>query len=255
MWLARILFIAIAFLPALASAQVIITEIMYDLREGSDSGREWIEVYNAGGASIDLSKWKIVENGKNHTITSVQGTFESGTFAIIADNAEKFKADHPGYMGALFDSAFSLNNKGEAVALYDAKTTIDSVTYTSSDGGNGTGDSLQKSDLAPGATLAPGMPTPGEGVPAGGLVLTPQTEKSSKKKAPKAAVTAMQPTVVKDRENPSVKESQVAMIISSDPERTYIWWFGVFAISATAAFGTIYARRVRKTEWDIIEES
>src|SRR3989344_1257320 len=128
---------AVLFFPMLTAAQVI-TEVMYDLREGSDSGREWIEVYNIGSAAIDLSKWKIMENGKNHKITVVQGSFEPSSFAIIADNAVKFQADHPEYSGALFDSAFSLNNKGETVALADASgKESDSIIYTSALGGNG----------------------------------------------------------------------------------------------------------------------
>lgn len=247
--------LALVLIPSSATAQVV-TEVMYDLHEGADSGREWIEVYNAGTASIDLTKWKIVENGKNHTITAVQGSFEPGSYAIIADNAEKFKADHSGYSGALFDSAFSLNNTGETIALADAAgKEADSLVYTSALGGNGTGDSLQKTDLAPNVSLSPGMPTPGAGVPAGGLVLTPQAEKASKKSAAKSkAIAVAQPAVVKDAENMAVKkESQVAMTIASDFGNSYLWWLGVFAIAACSAFGVSYARHLKKTEWDIIE--
>jgi len=251
------LVIVFLLFPSSAIAQVV-TEVMYDLREGTDSGREWIEVYNAGSASLDLTKWRIVENGKNHKITAVAGSFDPGSFAIIADNAEKFTADHPEYAGTLFDSAFSLNNKGETIALVDAAgKESDSVMYTSALGGNGTGDSLQKTELSPNAALSPGVPTPGTGVPAGGLVLTPQAEKASKKSAAKSkTVTAVQSTVVQAAESPPVKkESQVAMTIASDSSNHYLWWLGVFAIAACSAFGVLFSRRVRKTEWDIIEET
>jgi hypothetical protein len=247
----------ILFLPTLTAAQVI-TEVMYDLREGSDSGREWIEVYNSSTASIDLVKWKIVENGKSHKITAVAGSFGPGSFAIIADNAVKFQADHPEYASALFDSVFSLNNKSETVALADAAgKESDSVIYTSALGGNGTGDSLQKTDPSLNAALSPGMPTPGAGVPAGGLALTPQAEKASKKSPVKnKAAAVVQSTIVKGIKKDSIhKESQVAMTITTDPENPYLWLLGVFAIAACGAFGVSYARRTKKTEWDIIEET
>jgi len=37
-------------LPLSVSAQVVISEIMYDLPQdsGADGGREWVEVYNSG---------------------------------------------------------------------------------------------------------------------------------------------------------------------------------------------------------------
>lgn len=247
--------IAIVLIPSSAIAQVV-TEVMYDLREGSDSGREWIEVYNIGSTAIDLSKWKIVENGKNHKITVVQGSFGPGSFAIIADNAEKFKADYPDYSGGLFDSAFSLNNKGETIALMDAAgKEADSIMYTGALGANGTGDSLQKIDPSLNASLSPGMPTPGAGVPASGLALTPQAEKASKKSAAKnKAVAITQPIVVNSaEERPVRKGSQVAMTLASDPSSPYLWWLGVFAIAACSAFGVLLSRRARKTEWDIIE--
>jgi len=253
----RFVLAVIVLVPTSAIAQVV-TEVMYDLHEGSDSGHEWIEVYNTGSVSIDLAKWKIVENGKNHKITAVTGSFEPGSFAIIADNAVKFQADHPEYSGALFDSAFSLNNKGETVALADATgKESDSIIYTSALGGNGTGDSLQKIDPSPNASLSPGMPTPGTGVPSGGLVLTPQAEKTSKKNVAKIKTAAVaQPVVVKSaEERPVQKESQVAMTIASDSSGPYLWWLGVFAVAACSAFGVLFSRRVRKTEWDIIEET
>lgn len=237
-------------IPLSTSAQVIITEIMYDLREGSDSGREWIEVYNAGAAPIDLSTWKIVESGKNHKITAVQGSFGPGTFAVIADNAVKFKVDHPDYVGVLFDSAFSLNNNGERVALFDATgKEIVSAAYAESMGGNGTGDSLQ---MTPGGFM-PGMSTPAADIPAGGLVLTPQVEKASKSKRVVAAAAAA--PIVQEAEIPAKPRAQFAMVIATGNGNQTLWWLGTGVLATFAAAGIVAARRMRKTEWDIIEET
>ena len=95
-----------------ANVQVVITEIMYDLpTPGSDSGREWIEIYNEGATDIDLTTWKFYEDGTNHGIYEGEGgsILGPGEYAVIADNisSQGFKGDWPNYTGILFDSSFS----------------------------------------------------------------------------------------------------------------------------------------------------
>ncbi|MEK7509167.1 MAG: lamin tail domain-containing protein, partial [Patescibacteria group bacterium] len=175
-------------MPLSASAQVLISELMYDLAEGSDAGREWIEVYNAGASPLTLTDWKLYENGTNHKVTAVQGgeILAPGMYAIIAGDVGKFKADHPMLSGQLFDSAFSLSNTGESFALRDsAGVDIDSVTYTSVLGANGTGDSLQRMQLVSGGGFSAGIPTPGIGIPASGLVKKPPKEDKKSTAVPK----------------------------------------------------------------------
>ena len=126
-------------------ASVIVSEIMYDL-EGADTGREWVEVQNDGGA-VDLTGWKFFEGGVNHGLTLVQGdiSLSQNSFAVIADNAEKFLLDWPGFSGTLFDSSFSLSNTGETIVLRNSELAeVDSVAYLSEWGANGDGKSLQK---------------------------------------------------------------------------------------------------------------
>ena len=148
--------------PFAAHAQMEITEIMYDL-EGSDADREWIEVRNTSGSSVDLSEWTFFENDTNHSLTVVQGgsTLAPGSYAIIADNAATFKNDWGNYSGVLFDSAFSLNNTGELISLRDAAgADVSSVTYSSDWGAKGDGNSLNRT----GSTMwKPKAPTPGKG--------------------------------------------------------------------------------------------
>ena len=48
------LFVLVLFaVPSLASAQVVINEVMYN-PQGSDSGREWVELYNQGSSDVTL---------------------------------------------------------------------------------------------------------------------------------------------------------------------------------------------------------
>ena len=52
---------------------VAINEIMYN-PDGSDSGREWIELYNDADYDIDISGWKFYESNSNHGLTLMQGS-------------------------------------------------------------------------------------------------------------------------------------------------------------------------------------
>ena len=156
-----LILLLILSLPSTASAQISITEIMYDL-EGGDSGREWIEIYNSSSNSINLSDWKFFENDTNHGLTEVQGgsMFSSGSYAVIADNATTFKSDWGSYSGLLFDSSFSLSNTGELLSIRNAEgVDVDSVTYNSDWGAAGDGNSLN----ANGSSWSPATPTPGGG--------------------------------------------------------------------------------------------
>lgn len=150
--------LAILF-PAFAHAAVSITEIMYDL-SGADTGREWVEITNTGGSSVDVGGYKFFEANTNHALTLISGTgvLQSGSSAIIADDSTKFKIDWPDYSGILFDSSFSLSNTGESLALKDgALVTLDSVSYDPSLGATGDGHTLQWN----GSAFGSAAPTPG----------------------------------------------------------------------------------------------
>lgn len=147
--------------PTFVSAQVLITEIMY-APEGADADREWIEVCNSGGSSINLSNWKFFENDTNHGLNLVSGTetLSPSSCAVIADDSTGFLGDYGGFSETLFDSAFSLKNTGETLVLKDdTGEEIDRVTYSDADGAKDDGLSLHRD----GAGWSPGTPTPGLG--------------------------------------------------------------------------------------------
>ncbi len=152
--------LSLFLLPMLSFAAVQITEIMYDL-PGTDTGREWIEIYNPDAASIDVSKLKLFEASTNHSITpaGASATLDPYQYAVIADTPAKFTADNPDYAGLLFDSSFSLSNTGEPLEIRDGSlNTLASITYDPSIGAGGDGNSLQYINEGWGAAL----PTPGK---------------------------------------------------------------------------------------------
>lgn len=108
-----------------ATQDVIINEI--GASEGTDY--EWVEIYNRGVAPIDLENWKFVENftdsspdGTNHGLNFSGATaLNPNQYAVIAQNATKFKEKYPNFTGLLIDSSWStLNESGEKIGLKDA---------------------------------------------------------------------------------------------------------------------------------------
>jgi hypothetical protein len=153
------------FLPLFLNAQIIITEIMYDL-DGTDSGREWIEVLNNADIQVDISEYKFYESNVNHKISPENEDdpteISAGEYAIIADNPAKFRTDNPNYSGILLDSAFSLSNNGEVLSIIDPEGSIvHSVTYSPEWGAKGTGNTLQLLGETPDADWIPAEKTPG----------------------------------------------------------------------------------------------
>lgn len=148
------------FLPTLASANVSITEIMYDL-EGADTGREWIEIFNDDEEVIDLTDWKLYESETNHKLSSSDLDnliIPANSYAVIADNPVKFLTDWSDFLGLIFDSVFSLKNSGENLIIRDAELNdIDNVFYNPELGAKGDGNSLQKID----GNWVSAFPTPG----------------------------------------------------------------------------------------------
>lgn len=151
----------VLYFTKVAVAQISINEIMYDLSSGSDSGREWIEIFNDGNEAIDLKSWKLSEDDKNHNaFTSAQGgsVVSAQSHAVITDTPTKFLIDWPNYQGVIFDAAFSLGNtSGKITIKNDTGSDIDFVNYNSGMGAGGNGNSLQKNSSA----WISASPTPG----------------------------------------------------------------------------------------------
>jgi len=142
-----------------AQASLTINEIMYDL-EGSDEGKEWVEVYNSGSEIIDLSTYKFFEGDTNHKLILSEGSakIEAQGYAVIISDPVKFKSSLPNFLGNIFDSSFSLSNAGETLAIKDKDlNTDDEIIYSVSMGASGNGRTISKID----GVWKEGRPTPG----------------------------------------------------------------------------------------------
>lgn len=132
-----------------ASNSIVITEIMYDV-SGTDTDHEWIEIKNVSTQTIDITGWKF-NDGTNHVFNTppANGSVGSmnippGGFAIIAANATQFIIDNNNFPGTVIDTVMSLSNTSDTIKIIDNNgAVINEVTYQSSVGANGDGNSLQ----------------------------------------------------------------------------------------------------------------
>ncbi|MBI5574460.1 MAG: lamin tail domain-containing protein, partial [Elusimicrobia bacterium] len=132
--------------PAPSSAKIIVNEIMYD-PSTAEPGTEWIEIYNAGETSVDISSWTV---GDTTTTTGAyEGiyTFSTGTvltahqYLVLARSNEAANGNYDLIYGGNSQGNIALTNTGDQVFVRDNNGfIIDSVDYVSSWGGsNGTG--------------------------------------------------------------------------------------------------------------------
>lgn len=78
----------------IGQARVVINEVYYDVApdKGGDgnvaNSGEWLELYNAGTASVNLKDWTITDNTTIRTIQAASHTLVPGGYALIAkDNS------------------------------------------------------------------------------------------------------------------------------------------------------------------------
>jgi type II secretory pathway pseudopilin PulG len=144
---------------------VVINEIMYhpnvkgkdekDKKDENDEKYEWVELYNFGDSAVDLAGWTICtgeirdcdtliadpEFGNGSTIIPANG------YAVITAKNTKVTGVNPNAIRLSCDDkqiGNGLSDTGDTVAITNGSSTIDSVTYSSSWGGNGDGTSLSR---------------------------------------------------------------------------------------------------------------
>ena len=143
-----------------ASANLEITEVMYD-PQGANTSHQWVEVYNNGSESIDLSSWFLADYDTSWHFRSISSDsttiLGSNSFAIIAktSNLTDFKSKNPSLNGQLFKANITLGAESGKIGLSsDKKNIIGGISYSSPmDNGN----SLQKID----GIWKEAVPTPG----------------------------------------------------------------------------------------------
>ena len=137
--LISILALSITLLACQAWGDVILSEVFYDA-VGSDNGLEWVELYNNGSASVDLSSYSLGNGGTNYTTSTVQlsGTIAAGGFFILGgptSSALNFNPTFDQQVNFSPDFQNATGTTADGVALFNVPTItsstvpIDAVIY------------------------------------------------------------------------------------------------------------------------------
>ncbi|MEM8888356.1 MAG: lamin tail domain-containing protein [Bacteroidota bacterium] len=134
--------------PPVETPDIIISEINYNPIEAGTDQTEFIELYNAEAAAVDLSGYEVV--GVEYTFPA-GASIEAGAYLILAGNAVEFE----NFYGCAPDFEWgggALSNNGEDVAVLDADgNEVDFVEYNDASPWptepDGDGPSLELLDL------------------------------------------------------------------------------------------------------------
>ena len=113
--------------------QVVINEIcahnLSGLQDGNGDYGDWIELYNPGGAPVDLSGWTLSDDKDDpNRWTFPEGTILEEYLVVFADLADT--QDGAGYC----HTSFALKTNGETLYLYDAQgELVDKLKYPEQD--------------------------------------------------------------------------------------------------------------------------
>lgn len=116
-------------LVASTHATVVISELMYHPPELWDEYYEFLELYNTGTSTVDLSNWKI--DGIGFTFPA-SATIGPGAYLVVAHDANSFQAKYgfaPNYDYS--SGGKKLSNSGELIRVLDANgIVVDQVGYS-----------------------------------------------------------------------------------------------------------------------------
>jgi len=109
---------------------VSINEINYKSADSYDTG-DWIELYNAGKTSVNLSGWKLSDNATDDPYIFKDGEMlYPGEYLVVCDKLEKFKSIHSSIKCAIGNFSFGFSSNGDVVKLIDANgNVVDVVEY------------------------------------------------------------------------------------------------------------------------------
>ncbi|RJE71733.1 hypothetical protein BGP76_06495 [Reichenbachiella sp. MSK19-1] len=111
---------------------LIVNEIFYKSADDPDI-EDWVELYNKGDQTLDLSDWMMKDGEDDHIFTIPdQTTLAPGGFLILCRSVENFSAHYEGNIPTVGDFDFGLGNEAECVRIFDADGNLaEEVCYES----------------------------------------------------------------------------------------------------------------------------
>ncbi len=130
----KLLSISIFMLFLNSNAQIVINEINY--KDALDfETKDWIELYNNGGSSVDISNWVFKDNDDLHEFVIPNGTImQSSSYLVLVQSLADFQALFPAVSPVIGDFEFGLGGGGELIRLFnDNEVLVDFVEYDDED--------------------------------------------------------------------------------------------------------------------------
>ena len=95
--------------------RIVINEVLYN-PVGSDTGNEFIELYNAGGTSVDITGWQVGSDSQYYTLPAF--SLSPAAFVVIHWNASGANNANDLYTGSLTN----LSNTAGSVFIFNSST-------------------------------------------------------------------------------------------------------------------------------------
>lgn len=140
-------FLSFLAITSLATAQIVINEIMYNPPESGNDSLEYVEIFNHSGAAVDLTDYTFTQGVE---FTFPQFILEADGYIVICSDTTVLQ-NVLGITNAFQFESGALSNGGEDIVLEDAQgNMVDVVDYAN--GGdwpinaNGEGSSLELCD-------------------------------------------------------------------------------------------------------------
>ncbi|MGC6467229.1 MAG: lamin tail domain-containing protein [Akkermansiaceae bacterium] len=112
--------------PIARQTAIVINEIMYDAPSDQGTG-EFIELYNRGSETVDLSGWRISDGVRFDFPAGT--TLDAGDYLVIAADADCINSSYPG-ISAIGNWSGGLRDRGELLRIEDANgNLVDEVDY------------------------------------------------------------------------------------------------------------------------------
>ncbi len=128
--------------------EIIISEVNYHSEDSRDAG-DWLELFNAGDYTVDISGWEIKDQQPLHSYIIPEDTYlEPGAYVVVVNDIGRFTEQHPTVENYLGPLGFSLANDNEEIALFnDRGTLMYAMSYSDSHpwpvGADGEGRTLE----------------------------------------------------------------------------------------------------------------
>jgi hypothetical protein len=115
-----------------AEHKIVINEINYNAAADFDT-EDWIEVYNHGGAAIDLGGWRFMDSHSDHVYIIPGPTLlRDGGFLVLCQDIQSFRFQFPDVKNCIGNFDFGLDGTSDVLRLYNKNgALIDSVAYQS----------------------------------------------------------------------------------------------------------------------------